>query len=133
MRGEQYLTKRSQYRLLYDEGKSWVSGLVVMKALPNGRALSRYGLSVSRRVGNAVARNRVKRLLREVLRMTPLEPGWDIVFIARPAAAVAGYDDIKRSATGLLSRAGLLKTAGNNSGEFGDGNGGGAGLIDQRA
>ena len=114
MRGEQYLTKRIQYTLVYDEGRSWVSSLVVMKALPNGLALSRYGLTVSRRVGNAVTRNRVKRWLREVLRLTPLEPGWDIVFIARPVAATTDYASLKESVRGLLSRAGLLKTAENS-------------------
>ncbi len=108
MRGEQYLTKRIQYRLVYDEGRSWVSGLVVMKALPNGLALSRYGFSVTRRVGKAVTRNRMKRLLREILRPVSLEPGWDIVFIARPAAAAASYADIKKSITDLLSRADLV-------------------------
>jgi len=108
MRGEQYLTKRIQYTLVYDEGRSWVSSLVVMKALPNGLALSRCGLSVTRRIGNSVTRNKVKRLLREVLRLTPLEPGWDIVFIARPAAAVASYADVEQSVTELLSQAGLI-------------------------
>ena len=108
MRGEQYLTKRTQYTLVYDEGRSWVSSLVVMKALPNGLALSRCGLSVTRRIGNSVTRNKVKRLLREVLRLTPLEPGWDIVFIARPAAAVASYADVEQSVTELLSQAGLI-------------------------
>ena len=108
MRGEQYLTKRIQYTLVYDEGRSWVSSLVVMKALPNGLALSRYGLSVSRRIGNSVTRNRVKRWLREVLRLTPLEPGWDIVFIARPAVAATSYADVEQSVTGLLSQSGLI-------------------------
>ena len=108
MRGEQYLTIRDQYRLVYDAGRSRVSGLVVMQTLPTGRALSRYGLTVSRRVGKAVTRNRVKRWLREVLRLIPLEPGWDIVFIARPAAAAASYADVRQSVTGLLSRAGLI-------------------------
>ena len=108
MRGEQYLTKRTQYTLVYGEGRSWVSSLVVMKALPNGLALSRYGLSVSRRIGNSVTRNKVKRWLREVLRLTPLEPGWDIVFIARPAAAATSYADVEQSVTGLLSQSGLI-------------------------
>ena len=111
MLGEQYLTKQGQYALVYSEGRSWVSSLVVMKALPNSLTLSRYGFSVSRRVGKAVTRNRVKRLLREILRLTPLEPGWDIIFIARPMVATADYANLKESVRGLLSRAGLLKTA----------------------
>jgi len=108
MRGREYLTKSEQYALVYEKGSSWISGLVVMKALPNGLTWSRYGFSVSRRVGKAVARNRVKRRLREILRSAPVEPGWDIIFIARPKAAGAGFASLEKSVQGLLSRAGLL-------------------------
>ena len=108
MKGEEYLTKSGQYALVYKEGRSWVSSLVVMKALPNGLSLSRYGFSISKRVGKAVTRNRVKRLLREILRLTPLEPGWDIIFIARPVAATTKYAELKKSVESLLSRAQLL-------------------------
>jgi len=108
VRGEQYLTKRAQFGLVYDEGSSWVSNTVVMRALPNGLNLSRYGFTVSRRVGKAVVRNRVKRFLREILRQTPLQPGWDIIFIARSPAARVNYADLGKSVRGLLFRAGLL-------------------------
>ena len=108
MRGEEYLTKTAQYSLVYNKGSSWVSDLVVMKALPNGLALTRCGFSVSRRVGKAVVRNRVKRLLREILRLTPLAPGWDLVFIARPAAAGAKYSELEQSIRGLLCLARVL-------------------------
>ena len=80
----------------------------MMKALPNGLVSSRYGISVSKRVGKAVVRNRVKRLLREILRVTPVRRGWDIVFIARSGAADAGYVNLGKSVSDLLSRAGLL-------------------------
>ncbi len=108
MRGEEYLTKPQQYALVYSKGSSWASSLVVMKALPNGLALSRYGLSVSKRVGKAVTRNKAKRLLREILRVLPLKSGWDVIFIVRPIAANADYASLKRAIEGLLSRAGLL-------------------------
>ena len=108
MKGEKYLTEPEQYALVYGKGRSWVNRLMVMKTLPNGLALSRYGISVSKRVGKAVVRNRVKRLFREVLRLTPLQPGWDVIFIARPAVAGVDYNHLKKSARGLLSQAQLL-------------------------
>jgi ribonuclease P protein component len=110
MRGEQWLRESRQYALVCSEGRSWANKLLVMKALPNGLAVSRCGLSVSRRVGKAVSRNRVKRRLREILRAAMLSPGWDIVLIARPAADT-GYASLEKSVTGLLSRAGLVGTA----------------------
>jgi len=109
MRGEEHLTKPKQYVLVYNKGSAWVNNLMVIKTLPNGLSLSRYGLSVSRRVGKAVMRNRVKRLLREIVRLSPLQPGWDIIFIARPAAAGAGYTGLEKSAISLLSQAKLLR------------------------
>ena len=110
MRGEGYLTKPSQYALVHEKGTSWVSPLVVMRVLPNGLSLSRYGFSVSKRVGKAVRRNRVKRLFREIVRLTPVKAGWDMVFIARPAVARADYASLDKAIKGLLSRAELLAT-----------------------
>ena len=110
MRREGYLTKSEQYALVYNKGSSWVNSLIVMKALPNGLTLSRCGFSVSKRVGKAVTRNRVKRLLREILRLTPLKPGWDIIFIARSPAGKADYTNLEKAVNALLSRAQLLLT-----------------------
>ena len=108
MRGEQYLNKKAQFELVYTEGSSWVNNAVVMKVLPNGLDISRYGFTVSRRVGKAVQRNRIKRQLREILRQTPLKQGWDIVFIARTAALESGYAMLGESVRGSLYKAGLL-------------------------
>ena len=108
MRGREYLTKSEQYALVFNKGSSWISDLVVMKALPNRLTFSRYGFSVSRRIGNAVVRNRVKRRLREILRSALLEPGWDIMFIARLRVASASFASVEKSVQGLLLQAGLL-------------------------
>ncbi|MFC1941946.1 ribonuclease P protein component [Chloroflexota bacterium] len=108
MRGEQYLKKRAQFGLVYEKGNSWVSKTVVVKTLPNGLDLSRYGFTVSRRVGNAVVRNRLKRLFREILRQTPLQPGWDIVFVARSTAEITNYAVLRKSVRELLFKAGLF-------------------------
>jgi ribonuclease P protein component len=95
--------------MVYGRGSSWASGPVVLRALPNGLSFSRYGFSISRRVGGAVTRNLVKRRLREILKSVPLIPGWDIVLIARPSAVAAGYAGLSEAVQRLLARARLVE------------------------
>ncbi len=71
---------------------------------------TRIGLSVSRRVGGAVIRNRVKRRLREIMRrkLARIAPGYDLVITARPGAADASMESLERDVSALLTRARLL-------------------------
>jgi len=109
MKKEQRLTSKSQFTTVYSQGKSWANDLLVMKAFPNGLELGRFGFSVSKRVGKAVVRNRVKRLLRECVQLIPYKPGWDIVFIARGNIATANYHQLKEAMGELAQRAHLVK------------------------
>ena len=103
------LTKRTQYLLVYRRGSTYISDLVVMKVLPTELSLSRYGFSVTKKVGKAVQRNRVKRLFREIMRWQSLKPGWDIVFIARQGTVIAEYSQMEKTVVQLLTRARLLQ------------------------
>ena len=107
MKGEQYLTSQAQFQAVYSGGATWADRHVVVKVLPNELDISRYGLSVSRRVGKAVIRNRVKRRLREIIRHTALKPGWDIVIIARTPAAGADFERLAWSVRNGLDRTGI--------------------------
>jgi ribonuclease P protein component len=110
VKGSRSLTNRAQYTLVYQQGKVWANSLLVMKAMPNGLSLSRYGFSVTKKVGKAVQRNRLKRLLREIMRLQSLRSGWDIVFIVRSIAVNSDYHQLEMAATNLLARAQLLES-----------------------
>jgi len=105
VKGESFTKAKIQFNLVYAEGKSWSGRELVIRALPNKLNSSRFGFVVSRRVGNAVVRNHIKRLLREITRQIPVKPGWDIVFIARISAASTGFEDLGKSVRKLLFRA----------------------------
>ena len=92
------------------KGLSSADRLIVLTVMPNRLAHSRIGFSVSRYIGGAVKRNRVKRLLREAVRsrIEQIVPGYDLVFIARNPIRSAPSGDIHHSVTKLLERMGLL-------------------------
>jgi ribonuclease P protein component len=107
VRGESNSNGKIQFSLVYAEGKSWSGKEIVVRALPNTLNTSRFGFVVSRRVGKAVVRNHIKRLLREIVRQVPVKTGWDIVLIARVPAAAANFENLRKSVKGLFARAGL--------------------------
>ncbi len=114
-KGSSRLSRSAEFERVYRQGRSTANRHLVLYAFPNATSeASRIGLSVSRKVGGAVERNRVKRLLREVFTRAEsgLLPGHDLVVVARPPAGELaerdGLDGIERSLAELLGKAGLL-------------------------
>lgn len=79
---------------------------MVLRALQTDGATTRIGLSTPRSLGGAVQRNRVRRRLRALMREQygALETGWDLLVIARPAAAQATYGDLREALANVLRR-----------------------------
>lgn len=81
--------------------------------LPEGspQLVPRVGLTVGRRIGGAVVRNRVRRVLREAVRpLLPRLAACDIVIVARPEAVGTGVQDLEAALEDAAARAGLLRT-----------------------
>ncbi|MBF4695437.1 ribonuclease P protein component [Fusibacter ferrireducens] len=99
------LKKPSEFSKVYKRGKSFVDKYLVMYILPNKLGYTRVGLSVSKKVGNSVRRNRVKRLIRESFRLNYLsDNSYDIIFIARVRSNNADYFKIEKSMKFLLNK-----------------------------
>jgi ribonuclease P protein component len=84
-RRAEHLRRPADFRRVYDRRRSASDGWLIVYACENGLTHSRLGLSVSRKVGNAVHRNRLRRLYREAFRLTrqDMPTGLDLVLIPR--------------------------------------------------
>jgi len=103
------LRRTSDVQRVYEEGQSWAHTLLVLVARPNDLDFSRVGVTASRHVGNAVARNRAKRLLREAARRLypQFGAGWDVMLIARAGVLKVKEPQVEKALASLLKRAGL--------------------------
>jgi ribonuclease P protein component len=95
----QSLKRRSEFQHVFDQGRKFPSKYLILYFLPNDLGFSRLGLVVSRKVGNAVTRNRVRRRIREIFRTADAANSlnFDIVVVARSIAGDAEYQSLEKS------------------------------------
>jgi ribonuclease P protein component len=93
-------------------GRSTGGSLLALYALPNRSQATRVGISVSKRVGKATIRNRVKRRVREAVRsrLPDIRSGLDLVFVARQPAAEATYAEIAAAVSAALRRTNVIRS-----------------------
>lgn len=103
------LKKDREFRVVYKRGKSIANRYLVLYIIRNNSKENRIGFSVSKKVGKAIVRNRVKRLLRENFRNlnADLKKGYDMIFISRVVAKDATYEQIRKSMEKLIEKSGL--------------------------
>ena len=96
-------------RLYHSSGVS--NGYLVLYARPNREDKNRIGITVSKKLGHAVIRNRIRRRLREVYRLHEASflPGWDVVVVARSRCIDAPFDTLCKAYLSLAEKAGILR------------------------
>lgn len=105
------LRKNAEFRAVYRRGKSFSNNLLVLYVYRNRKNFNRLGISVSKKVGKSVIRNRIKRLIKESFRLNcdNFKTGYDLVFIARNASNNKDYSNISNSVKNLIKKSGLYK------------------------
>lgn len=112
MKKELRIRKPQEFSHVYTNGHSWVNNLLVLKALHVGENHeSRFGFTAAKRTGTKVARNTIKRRLRESIEHTAVKDGWDMVFVARQKAEMVSYQDLYHAVQSILGQAKLLNTS----------------------
>ena len=98
------------FRRLYSTSGQ-ANSYLVLYARKNRTGANRVGITVSKKLGHAVVRNRVRRRLREVYRLneSKFQPGWDIVVVARSRCISASFQDIVNAYLTLANKAGILR------------------------
>ena len=98
------------FRRLYSTSGQ-ANGLLVLYARKNRTGINRVGITVSKKLGKANVRNRVRRRLREVYRLNEEKflPGYDIVVVARSKAVDASFSQLTKGYLALARKAGILR------------------------
>ncbi len=105
------LCRNNDFRRLYARGKSYVTPVVVIYVMKNRTKNLRVGITTSKKIGNAVLRNRSRRVIREAFRglADRVRPGTDLVFVARGKTPYVKSTEVLRHMERQLSAAGLFR------------------------
>lgn len=104
------LKKNYEFKYVYNKGKVYPNNLLVLYIVGNRSDFNRMGVSVSKKVGKSVVRNKVRRRIKECYRLNcdKIKSGYNIIFIARVNAKEASYKEIEKSMMSLFRRSRIL-------------------------
>ena len=105
------LRRKADFGALSHRGRARRHRLLTVRVRRNGLGRVRCGFAVSRRVGGAVVRNRIRRRLRELMRALPPEDGFDVLVSANPRIVDASFQEL-RVALGATIAEALARTEG---------------------
>ncbi len=105
------LKKNRDFLYLYKKGKFFAGRIMVVHCKPNNSKINRLGVSVSKKVGNSVRRNRVRRLIKENYRLMEesIIPGNNIIIVYRNLKEIPECAAFKKEMKYIFNKTGLLK------------------------
>lgn len=108
-----------EFGLVYSRGTPCFGRYVVVSYLPTQRDVSRVGYAVSKKVGNAVTRNKIKRRLKAIIQnqTNQFSPGYDVVIGAKRSAVGASFAELEQDVRRTLNKSRLLTGAARSSGD----------------
>lgn len=112
MQKEYRLAKKEDFNKIYRQGKSMGNRQFILYYVQNAAVEHfRLGVSVSKKVGNAVVRNRIRRMLKEIVRhhADAIKDHSDLVLIARKPAVEMAYLDMEKSVLHILKKTPLFQ------------------------
>lgn len=98
-----------EFRRVYNKGNYSAGRYMVLYSIANNSGINRLGVTASKKIGNSVSRNRIRRLIKESYRLQgdTLKKGHDIVFVARIADKSTGLAEVRREMEHLAGKLGL--------------------------
>ncbi|MCK5123315.1 MAG: ribonuclease P protein component [Candidatus Pacebacteria bacterium] len=111
LKKELRIRKQKEFDNIFKKGAYFSERFLALKTVENDLEISRFGFIVSNKISKkAVERNRIKRLLRETIRLrwNEIKPGFDVVFIFRGKEVKKSFDDVDIVVENLLKRSGLV-------------------------
>jgi ribonuclease P protein component len=100
----QHIRQRADFQLVYDRGRKHQGRYMLLFSLPRAGQPTRLGIAATRKMGAAVERNRAKRRVRELFRLHPAPPGFDIVVVPRRGLIEAAFASIEAEYVATIGR-----------------------------
>ena len=105
------IKKNNEFKKVYKKGKSIVGRYIVVYVLNNHLKINRIGITVSKKLGNAVKRNRARRVMKEAYRLNQqmFKLGYDIIIVGRSRSVTAKMYEVEDCLQKIMSKHNLMK------------------------
>ena len=116
MEKEYRLRSNDDFIKVYKKGKKYWNRNLILYVRKNGLKYSRVGFSITKKVGNSVVRNKIRRRMKEIYRLNfdNIKVGYDIIFIPKKNTVDINYKDLEKAMLHIFKKGDLLKDKGEN-------------------